>query len=109
MGMRLPAGQGIPPSGKTESPSEEMVWQSNSELQGLGQWLSCLKEQSTLARSVDRRDGRLGVVMGKGTLAPSETNMALADEREAPSGRKECTLEVGVQVVEEDGHHPWHG
>ena len=107
--MRLPAGQGIPPSGKTESPSEEMVWPSNSEHQGLGQWLNCLKEWSTLALSVDRRDGRLGVAMEKGTRAPSETKMALADEREAPSGKKECTLEVGVQVVEEDGHRPWLG
>ena len=62
-----------------------------------------------LALLVDRRDGRREVAMEKETQAPSETKMALADEREAPSGKKECTLGAEVQVVEEDGHHPWHG
>ena len=62
-----------------------------------------------LALLVDRRDDRPEVAMEKETRAPSKTKMALADEREAPSGKKECTLEVGVQAAEEDKHRPWHG
>ena len=62
-----------------------------------------------MALLVDKRDGPPEVAMEKGTQAPSETKMALADGIEAPSGKKECTLGAEVQVVEEDGNHPWRG
>ena len=65
-----------------------------------------LEDGTTLALLVDKRDGRPEAVMEKGTQAPSETKMALVDGREAPSGKKEYILEVGVQAVEEDEQKP---